>query len=144
LKASAGVFQPSVFLGLVFNAWATASSSSADYLDRSVPLGSSRAAVERASDDWHDWVAPKGRRFLRGSPGFVPVVPAGTPHAFADSSYEAATVLFQSAPAGHELYFEELAQVLRERSVPVDPAVIANLRSRQDIQQLTSLYGGAR
>jgi mannose-6-phosphate isomerase-like protein (cupin superfamily) len=100
--------------------------------------------VERTPEDWHDWVASDGRRFLRGGPGSFLFVPAGTPHAFANPGDEAATVLFQSAPAGHELYFEELAQVLRQNPGRPDPAVIADIRSRHDILQLTSLRDGIR
>jgi quercetin dioxygenase-like cupin family protein len=100
--------------------------------------------VERTPDDWHDWVAPDGRRFLRGGPGSFLFVPAGTPHAFANAGDDTATVLFQSAPAGHELYFEELTQVLRESTGRPDPAVIADIRARHDIEQLTALRDGGR
>ena len=41
LKASAGVFQPSVLRGRLLSAVATASTSSALHRDRSVPLGAS-------------------------------------------------------------------------------------------------------
>jgi mannose-6-phosphate isomerase-like protein (cupin superfamily) len=100
--------------------------------------------VERTLDDWHSWVAPGGRRFLRGGPGSLMHVPAGTPHAFANSSDEPATMLFQSAPNGHELYFEELAALLHESGGKPDPSAVAEIRSRHDIVQLTSLVQSSR
>ena len=44
-------------------------------------------------------------------------------------------------PAGHEGYFEELLAILK-RGGPPDPEVIAALRKRYDIEQLTPLIPG--
>jgi uncharacterized RmlC-like cupin family protein len=33
----------------------------------------------RTSRDWHDWMSRGGRRFLRGGPGSLLFVPAGSP-----------------------------------------------------------------
>lgn len=98
--------------------------------------------LERSTGDWHDWKSPSGDRYLRGGPGSMLFVPAGVPHAFANLSDTPATMLFQAAPGGHEKYFEELAAVLRAADGPPDPAVIAAIRGRHDIHQLTSLADG--
>ena len=92
--------------------------------------------VERGGD-WHDWESADGRGFLRGGPGSLLFIPAGVPHAFANLSGESATMLFQSAPSGHEDYFTELAALLEDSDNQPDPAVIAELRSRYDITQIT-------
>ena len=63
----------------------------------------------------------------------------GCPHAFANPSDRPAVVLFQSAPSGHEDYFEELAALLRAADGAPDEQAIADLRSRYDIEQLTTL-----
>ena len=98
--------------------------------------------VERG-DDWHDWVSASGHRYLRGGPGSLLFVPAGCPHAFANLSGEPATMLFQSAPSGHEDYFAELAELLnRSQGSRPDPAEVAALRKRHDIEQLTPFRDG--
>ena len=66
-------------------------------------------------------------------------VPAGIPHAFANTSDEPTTMLFQAAPNGHEIYFEELAALLRDSGGRPDPDAVAEIRARHDIIQLTSL-----
>ena len=93
----------------------------------------------RTYGDWHEWESPSGQRFLHGGPGSLLFVPAGCPHAFANPGTEPATMLFQSAPSGHEDYFEELAAVLRDADGPPDQAVIRDLRARYDIEQLTPI-----
>lgn len=98
--------------------------------------------VERTPDDWHSWVSPGGDRYLRGEPGAMLFVPAGTPHAFANLSAEPASMLFQAAPSGHERYFEELAALLRDSDGPPDPVAVATVRERHDIHQLTTLRDG--
>ncbi len=98
--------------------------------------------VSRTPDDWHQWVSPSGRRFLRGGPGSVLFVPAGVPHAFANLSPDPVTMLFQAAPAGHEDYFEELAELLRTSSGRPDPAAVTAIRERHDIKQLTPFRDG--
>jgi uncharacterized RmlC-like cupin family protein len=94
--------------------------------------------IQRSVGDWHDWVSPSGQRYMRGGPGSLLFVPAGCPHAFANLSAEPAAMLFQSAPSGHEDYFEELAELLRSSEGPPDPDAVAALRRRHDIEQLTA------
>ena len=98
--------------------------------------------LDRSVGDWHDWVSADGRTYLRGGPGSLMHIPAGVPHAFANSSDVPATMLFQSAPGGHEDYFEELADLLRSSGGRPDPAAVAEVRGRHDIVQLTSLVQG--
>lgn len=98
--------------------------------------------VDRSVGDWHDWVSADGRGYLRGGPGSLMHIPAGVPHAFANLSNESALLFFQSSPQGHEHYFEELAALLRESGGHPDPAVVAEVRARHDIHQLTSLTQG--
>ncbi len=93
--------------------------------------------VERTAD-WHDWESTEGRRYLRGGPGSLLFVSAGCPHAFANLSAEPVTMLFQSAPSGHEDYFEELATLLRDSGNRPDPTAMIALRTRYDIAQITS------
>ena len=100
------------------------------------------APATRTPDDWHEWVSPPGRHFLRGGPGSLQFVPAGVPHAFANLSAEPVTMLFQSAPAGHEDYFEELAALLRSQAGRPDPAAVTEIRLRHDITQLTPFRDG--
>jgi mannose-6-phosphate isomerase-like protein (cupin superfamily) len=100
--------------------------------------------VERTPADWHSWISPNGHRFLRGGPGSLMHVPAGTPHAFANTSDEPATMLFQSAPDGHERYFEELAALLHESGGRPDPDAVSEIRGRHDIVQLTRLVQNSR
>lgn len=95
--------------------------------------------TERTTGDWHDWESSDGRRFMRGGPGSLLFVPAGVPHAFGNLSDEWAVMLFQSAPSGHEDYFDELAVLLREGDGRPDPAAIVALRAKYDITQLTGL-----
>ena len=98
--------------------------------------------VARTPDDWHEWVSPTGRRFMRGGPGSLLFVPAGVPHAFANLSPGPVTMLFQAAPAGHEDYFEELATLLRGQDGRPDLAAVAEVRARHDIEQLTPFRDG--
>jgi uncharacterized RmlC-like cupin family protein len=78
---------------------------------------------------------------FRGGPGSLMFVPPGCPHAFANPNTAPARMLFQAAPTGHEKYFEELFALLAA-SEPPDPEVIAALRRRYDIEQLTPLFPG--
>lgn len=98
--------------------------------------------TDRRVGDWHDWVSRDGRTFLRGGPGSLMFIPAGVPHAFGNLSTEWAVMLFQSAPSGHEDYFDELAALLREGNGRPDPEKIVALRRRYDIEQLTGLRDG--
>jgi quercetin dioxygenase-like cupin family protein len=94
---------------------------------------------QRTPDDWHAWVSADGRRFLRGGPGSLLFIPMGCPHAFANPTTRPARVLFQAAPSGHEDYLDELAAMLRQARGKPDPAAVAELRRRYDIEQLTAL-----
>lgn len=98
--------------------------------------------VDRSVGDWHNWVSEDGRGYLRGGPGSMMHIPAGVPHAFANTSDQSATLFFQSSPQGHEGYFEELAALLRESGGRPDSEAVAQVRSRHDIFQLTSLVQG--
>jgi quercetin dioxygenase-like cupin family protein len=100
--------------------------------------------VDRSVADWHRWKSASGLSFLRGGPGAFMRVPPGTPHAFANQTDRNARKFFQSsAPEGHENYFGELAEALRQANGAPDPRVIGELRRRYDIEQLTSLQDGA-
>jgi quercetin dioxygenase-like cupin family protein len=94
---------------------------------------------QRTPDDWHAWVSSDGRKFLHGGRGSLLFIPAGCPHAFANPTSKPARVLFQAAPSGHEDYLDELAAMLREAKGKPDPAAVAELRRRYDIEQLTAL-----
>ena len=98
--------------------------------------------VSREPADWHEWRSPTGQRFLRGGPGAFMWVPENTPHAFANRTDRPVRMFFQSSmPAGHEKYFEELGELLRDGGAP-DAATVAELRRRYDIEQLTPLSPG--
>lgn len=98
--------------------------------------------VERTPDTWKTWVSDDGRTYLRGERGSLLHVPAGVPHAFANSTDRPATLFFQAAPEGHENYFVELAELLRASGGTPDPAAVAAIRNRHDIRQLTALRPG--
>ncbi|WP_020124127.1 cupin domain-containing protein [Streptomyces canus] len=98
--------------------------------------------VKRTEGDWHDWVSATGQRFLRGGPGSLLFVPAGVPHAFANLTGEPARMLFQSAPSGHEDYFEELVALLKETAGTPGADEVQRIRERHDIHQLTGLQDG--
>jgi len=96
----------------------------------------------RTEGDWQQWESPDGRKVVRGGPGSFMFVPPGCPHAFANPGPGMARLLFQVAPAGHEIYLQELADLVT-RGRPFGPDAIAELRRRHDIQQLTP-PGGRR
>jgi len=52
-------------------------------------------------------------------------------------------MFFLAAPAGHELYQQEMAKLL-DRPGPPDPSAIGELRARYDIEQLTPLIPDRR
>lgn len=91
----------------------------------------------RSADDWRGWKARDGATVVRGGPGSLMYVPAGCPHAFANPTDRIARMLFVVAPAGHERYLQELAEIIGEP--PPDQAAIVALRERHDIHQLTPL-----
>jgi oxalate decarboxylase/phosphoglucose isomerase-like protein (cupin superfamily) len=91
-----------------------------------------------ASGDWRTWESETGARVFRGGPGSFMQVPAGCPHAFFNPGSSPARMLFLVSPAGHEIYLQELADLLAAGGPP-DQAGIAALRRRHDIHQLTPL-----
>lgn len=95
----------------------------------------------RTEGNWRNWQSRTGARMFRGGPGSMMFVPPGCPHAFANSGTTSARMLFQAAPVGHERYFEELLAILRGGGPP-DQEVIAALRKRYDIEQITPLVPG--
>jgi oxalate decarboxylase/phosphoglucose isomerase-like protein (cupin superfamily) len=96
------------------------------------------AASAGASGDWRTWESETGARVFRGGPGSFMQVPAGCPHAFFNPGSGPARMLFLVSPAGHEIYLQELADLLAAGGAP-DQAGIAALRRRHDIHQLTPL-----
>ncbi|MPZ86342.1 MAG: cupin domain-containing protein [Actinophytocola sp.] len=95
----------------------------------------------RTSGDWQSWESASGAKVVRGGPGSLMHVPAGTPHAFANPGSAPARMLFLVAPSGHEEYLREMAELLAG-SGPPDQSAIAELRLRYDIVQLTPLVPG--
>lgn len=73
-----------------------------------------------------------------GGPGTFMFVPKGVAHSFANRTTAQATVVLFTSPAGHERYFEELAEVLRSGGPP-DAEAIARVRARHDTEQLSTL-----
>jgi len=90
------------------------------------------------SGDWRSWESKTGATVLRGGPGSFMFVPAGCPHAFFNPGSEPARMLFMVSPAGHEIYLQELTDLLAAGGPP-DVAQIEALRRRHDIHQLTPL-----
>lgn len=97
----------------------------------------------RTSGDWRSWESASGQRVLRGGPGSAMFVPSGCPHAFANPTDVAVRMLFLVSPPGHEHYLDEIGEAIARGSGP-DPAVIAEIRARHDIQQLTPMVAGPR
>ena len=95
----------------------------------------------RTEGNWQSWQSHTGARAFRGGPGSLMFVPSGCPHAFANPGTTPTRMLFLAAPVGHERYFEELIPMLAGGGPP-DPEVIAALRKRYDIEQLTPLVPG--
>ena len=95
----------------------------------------------RTAGDWQAWQSASGVQVMRGGPGSVMFVPAGCPHAFANPGTSPARMLFLVSPPGHELYLDEIGKAIG-RGGPPDPAVIAEIRARHDIQQLTAMKVG--
>jgi oxalate decarboxylase/phosphoglucose isomerase-like protein (cupin superfamily) len=95
----------------------------------------------RTAGDWQSWQSAAGARVMRGGPGSAMFVPAGCPHAFANPGTVPARMLFLVSPPGHEHYLEEIAKQIGHGGPP-DPEVIAGIRARHDIQQLTPMKVG--
>jgi oxalate decarboxylase/phosphoglucose isomerase-like protein (cupin superfamily) len=94
--------------------------------------------ADEAGDDWRRWTSKTGQPVFRGGPGSFMFVPHGCPHAFYNPDHTPARMLFAVAPAGHEVYLQELADLLSTGRRP-DPTAIEALRARHDIHQLTPL-----
>jgi oxalate decarboxylase/phosphoglucose isomerase-like protein (cupin superfamily) len=90
------------------------------------------------SGDWRSWESAGGTRVMRGGPGSAMFVPAGCPHAFTNPGTTPARMIFLVSPPGHERYLAEIGEVT-SRGGPPDPAVIAAIRERHDIRQLTPM-----
>jgi mannose-6-phosphate isomerase-like protein (cupin superfamily) len=97
----------------------------------------------RTPDGWRSWESAAGQRVLRGGPGSAMFVPAGCPHAFSNPTDAPARMLFLVSPPGHEHYLDDLGEAIGRGGRP-DPAVIAEIRARHDIQQLTPMVTGQR
>ena len=92
----------------------------------------------RTAGDWQRWRSASGAQVMRGGPGSLMFVPAGCPHAFANPGTVPARMLFMVSPPGHEHYLDEIGELIG-RGGPPDPAAIAEIRARHDIQQLTPM-----
>ena len=92
----------------------------------------------RTADGWRDWKSASGARVLRGGPGAAMFVPAGCPHAFANPGTVTARMLFLVSPPGHEHYLDQIGKAIGQGGPP-DPKMIAEIRGRNDIQQLTPM-----
>ena len=97
--------------------------------------------LTRTAGDWQAWQSASGARVMRGGPGSTMFVPAGCPHAFANRGTAPARMLFLVSPPGHERYQQEIGELIG-RGGPPDPAAIAEVRARHDIQQLTPMAAG--
>ncbi len=95
----------------------------------------------RTAGDWRSWESAAGARVMRGGPGSTMFVPAGCPHAFANPGTTPARMLFLVSPPGHERYLQEIGELIGQPGPP-DPAAIAEVRARHDIQQLTPMVTG--
>jgi mannose-6-phosphate isomerase-like protein (cupin superfamily) len=95
----------------------------------------------RTAGDWRSWESASGAQVVRGGPGCTMFVPAGCPHAFANPASAPARMLFLVSPPGHEHYLDELGELIRQPGPP-DPAAIAEVRARHDIEQLTPMAVG--
>ncbi|MCF2528888.1 cupin domain-containing protein [Yinghuangia soli] len=94
--------------------------------------------VDRTIGDWRTWESKTGGRVYRGGPGSVMYVPKGCPHAFYNPGTEMAKMMFLVSPSGHEVYLQEMADLLAAGGPP-DPKAIGELRARHDIHQLTGM-----
>jgi mannose-6-phosphate isomerase-like protein (cupin superfamily) len=95
----------------------------------------------RTAGGWQTWQSASGARVMRGGPGATMFVPAGCPHAFANPGNTPTRMLFLVSPPGHERYLAEIGELVA-RGGPPDPAAIAEIRARHDIEQLTPMAVG--
>lgn len=96
---------------------------------------------QRTADGWCSWQSASGTQVMRGGPGAAMFVPAGCPHAFANPGVTPVRMLFLVSPPGHEHYLDEIGEVIAQGGPP-SPAVIAGIRARHDIEQLTPMTVG--
>jgi oxalate decarboxylase/phosphoglucose isomerase-like protein (cupin superfamily) len=99
--------------------------------------------MARTAGDWQSWQSASGARVMRGGPGSAMFVPAGCPHAFANPGTVPARMLFLVSPPGHEHYLDEIGKQIADGRPP-NPEMIAEIRARHDIQQLTPMKVGQR
>ena len=99
--------------------------------------------VARTAGDWQSWQSASGARVMRGGPGSAMFVPAGCPHAFANPGTVPARMLFLVSPPGHEHYLDEIGKQIADGGPP-NPEMIADIRARHDIRQLTPMKIGQR
>lgn len=88
-----------------------------------------------------------GDQVTEAGPGSVLVKPRGVPHAFWNPADQPARLLEIISPAGFELYFAQLAEILSAAGGP-DPQALAALTDRYDldldlssIPRLTAAHG---
>jgi oxalate decarboxylase/phosphoglucose isomerase-like protein (cupin superfamily) len=94
----------------------------------------------KTAGGWRSWESASGATVVRGGPGCTMFVPVGCPHAFANPASVPARMLFLASPPGHERYLAEIGELISHG--PPDPAAIAEIRARHDIQQLTPMVVG--
>ncbi len=82
-----------------------------------------------------------GEETFTASAGATVFVPPRVAHAFANHTDAPAKFLLIMSPPGHDRYFDELAEILALDGPP-DPHAIAELRSRYDTEQISSLTAG--
>lgn len=87
--------------------------------------------------DWRTWRSAAGEGVVRAGPGSLMYVPSGRAHAFANPGRTPVRMLFLVTPSGHEEYLEQVGAMVG-RGAP-DPAEMAALRARYDIEQLTPM-----
>lgn len=78
-----------------------------------------------------------GGTTVRAERGAYVFIPPGVPHGIRNPGESPARLLMTVSPPGHESYFEELAR-LTAQGRP-DPQALAELRSRFDTDQLSTL-----
>lgn len=99
--------------------------------------------LDRAISNWHEWRDDSGQVYLRGGPGAFMYVPPGTPHAFANPTMGPVRMFFQSSvQGGHENYFAELGQLLRESQGKPPPTAIPELEEKYGTEQITAMLAG--
>lgn len=79
-----------------------------------------------------------GDRTVAAEPGAYVLIPPGVPHNIANRTDQPARMIMTVSPPGHERYFDELSALVSTGSPP-DPQAIAQLRSRFDTEQLSTL-----